>query len=132
MKNIIKEKISEIISNIVDQKLKENNSLSDAIQNNLEKCLMKRINHWVFYFKKIRKVSYQYYYFFRKENLYIMIRELFHANSEYKNETMGETKTEIINLLSSKGFTISETESIFEYILFELTHKMKINNKNLQ
>lgn len=61
-----------------------------------------------------------------------MIRELFHANSEYKNETMGETKTEIINLLSSKGFTISETESIFEYILFELTHKMKINNKNLQ
>jgi len=45
MKNIIKEKISEIISNIVDQKLKENNSLSDAIQNNLEKCLMKRINH---------------------------------------------------------------------------------------
>lgn len=61
-----------------------------------------------------------------------MIRELFHANSEYKNETMGETKTEIINLLSSKGFTISETESIFEYILFELTHKMKIDNKNLQ
>jgi hypothetical protein len=61
-----------------------------------------------------------------------MIRELFHANSEYKNETMGETKTEIINLLSSKEFTISETESIFEYILFELTHKMKIDNKNLQ
>lgn len=49
MNNIIKEKINEIISNIVDQKLKENNSLSDAIQNNLEKCLMKRINHWVFY-----------------------------------------------------------------------------------
>lgn len=45
MNNIIKEKINEIISNIVDQKLKENNSLSDAIQNNLEKCLMKRINH---------------------------------------------------------------------------------------
>ena len=61
-----------------------------------------------------------------------MIRELFHANSEYKNETMGETKTEIINLLSSKGFTISETESIFEYVLFELTHKMKIDDKNLQ
>nr|DAO90205.1 MAG TPA: hypothetical protein [Caudoviricetes sp.] len=45
MNNIIKEKINEIISNIVDQKLKENNSLSDVIQNNLEKCLMKRINH---------------------------------------------------------------------------------------
>ena len=45
MNNIIKEKIDEIISNIVDQKLKENNSLSDVIQNNLEKCLMKRINH---------------------------------------------------------------------------------------
>ena len=45
MKNIIKEKINEIISNIVDQKLKENNSLSDAIQNNLETCLLKRINH---------------------------------------------------------------------------------------
>lgn len=45
MNNIIKEKINEIISNIVDQKLKENNSLSDAIQNNLEKCLTKRINH---------------------------------------------------------------------------------------
>lgn len=45
MENFIKEKINEIISNIVDQKLKENNSLSDAIQNNLEKCLMKRINH---------------------------------------------------------------------------------------
>lgn len=45
MKNIIKEKIIEIISNIVDQKLKENNSLSDAIQNNLENCLMKRINN---------------------------------------------------------------------------------------
>lgn len=45
MNNIIKEKINEIISNIVDQKLKENNSLSNVIQNNLEKCLMKRINH---------------------------------------------------------------------------------------
>ena len=45
MNNIIKEKINEIISNIVDQKLKENNSLSDVIQNSLEKCLMKRINH---------------------------------------------------------------------------------------
>lgn len=37
MKNFIKEKINEIISNIVEQKLKENNSLSDVIQNNLEK-----------------------------------------------------------------------------------------------
>lgn len=45
MKNFIKEKINEIISNIVEQKLKENNSLSDVIQNNLESCLMKRINH---------------------------------------------------------------------------------------
>lgn len=45
MKNIIKEKINEIISNIVNQKLKENNLLSDAVQNNLERCLMKRINH---------------------------------------------------------------------------------------
>ena len=45
MKNFIIEKINEIISNIVEQKLKENNSLSDTIQNNLEKCLMKRINH---------------------------------------------------------------------------------------
>lgn len=45
MKNLIIKKINKIISNIVNQKLKENNSLSDAIQNNLEKCLMKRINH---------------------------------------------------------------------------------------
>lgn len=61
-----------------------------------------------------------------------MIRELFKSNLEYKKETMEETKTEIINLLSAKGFTISEIEAIFEYILFELTHKMKIDKNNLK
>ncbi len=61
-----------------------------------------------------------------------MIRELFKSNLEYKKETMEETKTEITNLLSAKGFTISEIEAIFEYILFELTHKMKIDKNNLK
>lgn len=61
-----------------------------------------------------------------------MIKELFHANSDYKPDKMGNAKTEIINLISSNGFTISETEAIFDQILAELVYKLKINKDNLQ
>lgn len=61
-----------------------------------------------------------------------MIKELFHANPDYRPDTMNNTKSEIINLISSNGFTISETETIFEQILAELIYKLKINKDNLQ
>lgn len=61
-----------------------------------------------------------------------MIKELFHANPDYEHDTMDNTKSEIINLISSNGFTISETETIFEQILAELIYKLKINKDNLQ
>lgn len=61
-----------------------------------------------------------------------MIKELFHVNPDYRPDTMDNIKSEIINLISSNGFTISETETIFEQILAELIYKLKINKDNLQ
>lgn len=61
-----------------------------------------------------------------------MIGDLFTTNLNYNEETMEDTVSEIINILSNKKFTISDAESIFKQVMYELVYKMTINENNLK
>jgi hypothetical protein len=61
-----------------------------------------------------------------------MINELSTALMEYNNETMDETVSEIINILSERNFTISDTLAIFQHVLYIIMNKMKINATGLE
>ena len=61
-----------------------------------------------------------------------MINELFTANINYDEQRMGHIVQEIINILSDKKFTISDVETIFKQVMYELVFKMNIDKNNLK
>lgn len=61
-----------------------------------------------------------------------MINELFTANINYDEQRMGYIVKEIINILSDKKFTISDVETIFKQVMYELVFKMNIDKNNLK
>jgi phospholipid N-methyltransferase len=74
--------------------------------------------------------EYTEHYTERKKNN--MINELSTAYMDYHEETMDGTVSEIINILSERNFTISDTLAIFQQVLNKLINKMKINTTGLE